>query len=167
MNSLIRIFFVFILFLGLTLPNAAAQDGDAKTKADRYFKAGQYARALPLFEKQLSEKENLGTRTKLAFCYKMMNRMDKAREIYAQLTAESRARPETFLYYGEALMNEGLYEEAKIWLNKYLSIKADDEKAATLLVACDYVKTIRPLFPNLVVKPFSGNTNADEMAGIL
>jgi Domain of unknown function (DUF4932)/WD40-like Beta Propeller Repeat len=167
-NTILRLLFVFIFSIGLTVPTIVAQESsDAKTKADRYFKAGQYARALPLFEKQLLIKENIVTRTKLAFCYKMMNRMDKARELYAQLTSEERARPETFLYYGEALMNEGLYEDAKIWLRKYLAIKADDEKAASLLVACDYVKTIRPLFPNLVVKPFSGNTNADEMAGVM
>lgn len=131
-------------------------------KANDFYKHNQYKDAIDLYEQVLEEKFNLSLSTKLAYCYRMTNQMDKAEEWYAKVTEEEKAKPITQFYYAESLMSNGKYDEAKGWFLRYLDDEPDDENARRMAFACEKVKTLEPYFKNVEIKSFEHNSEADE-----
>ncbi|MFT5765239.1 MAG: tetratricopeptide (TPR) repeat protein, partial [Saprospiraceae bacterium] len=84
-------------------------------KANTYYKNNQYKDAIELYEQALKEDDNLGSSTKLAYCYRMTNQMVKAEEWYTKVVAREKAKSITYLYYAESLMSNGKYDLAKNW----------------------------------------------------
>ena len=99
-------------------------------KANELFKLEQYTPAAVHYKeaiKELEAKEKstrslLNLRTKLAFCYRVNNRMEEAETVYAKVVAEDRAKAKTYFFYGETLMANGKYEEAKKWFSEYKKV---------------------------------------------
>lgn len=146
------------LFLQISLfgQNKALQ------KANDLYKASHFSEAAELYEVALQKKDNLSTKTKLANCYRMNNRLDKAEELYAKIVLEDKAKSETYFYYGEVLMGNEKYDEAKEWFLKYDRLEPDDERGKLMAAACDQVRTIKPFFPYLRVTEFAYNSDADD-----
>jgi len=88
-------------------------------KANEYYKLNQYTDAATLYDRALDEmsakgksgRSMLNVKTKLAYCYRMNNKMDKAEALYADIVSDERAKSDTYLYYGEALMSNGKYSD--------------------------------------------------------
>lgn len=143
-------------------------------KANEYYKLNQYADAAALYERALDEMaangksghSMLSVKTKLAWCYRMNNKMDRAEALYASIVSDDRANAGTYLYYGEALMSNGKYEEAKKWFLAYQKLKPEDGKGALMAEACDKVPFIQPYFERLDVREFPRNSDADDNAPI-
>ncbi len=135
-------------------------------KADAWYQAQQYAEAARLYEQYLAENESLAVRTRLATCYRMTNRYDRAAQLYEQIVQHARARPLSYLHYAETLMYQARYDEARIWAQRFLQHRPEDERARLLLQACDAVAHIQPLFPHMQVRPFAWNTPADELSPV-
>ena len=131
-------------------------------KANALFKNGEYGNAIPLYEEILEKRQGVATQSKLAYCYRMNNRLEEAEKLYAKVVTHKRARTETFLYYGEALMSNEKYDEAKVWFQKYAEAEPDDPKGAAMVLACDQVPSIQPYFANVQINPFLQNTEADD-----
>ncbi|MEZ5056496.1 MAG: OmpA family protein [Saprospiraceae bacterium] len=138
--------------------------GQKKTlkKANELFKNGAYAEALPLYQEVLEEEDSRLAKTKLAYCFKMNNRLDEAEALYATLVEDKHSPDITLFYYGEALMSNEKYDEAKLWFEKYLAVAPDSENAPLLIKACEEVKTIKPYFNNIRIFEFTQNTTADD-----
>ena len=135
---------IILCVLGLMLmsSNLLAQDKELK-KADNLYRNYQYNAAIPYYEKYLQledRKRVLSVKTKLAYCYRMANKSEKAEKLYSQIVENPKARPLVAFYYGEMLMANGKYDDAKIYFKKYLEYKPEDEKCLSLLSACDKVK---------------------------
>jgi outer membrane protein OmpA-like peptidoglycan-associated protein/tetratricopeptide (TPR) repeat protein len=143
-------------------------------KANEYYKLNQYTDAAALYDRALDEmaakgrsgRSMLSVKTKLAWCYRMNNKMDRAETLYADIVSDGRARADTYLYYGEALMSNGKYEEAKKWFLAYQKLKPEDGKGALMAEACDKVPFIQPYFERLDVREFAHNSGADDNAPI-
>jgi outer membrane protein OmpA-like peptidoglycan-associated protein/tetratricopeptide (TPR) repeat protein len=146
----------FLLQFSLFGQNKALQ------KANELYKASHFAEAAELYEVALQSKDNLSTKTKLANCYRMNNRLDKAEELYAKIVVEDKAKSDTYFYYGEVLMGNEKYDEAKEWFLKFATLEPDDERGKLMATACDKVKTIKPFFPYLRVTEFDFNSDADD-----
>lgn len=131
-------------------------------KANSLYKASHFAEAAELYEAVLKEKTNLSTKTKLANCYRMNNRLAKAEKLYAEIVVEDKARADTYFYYGEVLMGNEKYDEAKEWFLKYHKIEPEEERGLLMANACDKVRTIKPFFPYLRVTEFNQNSDADD-----
>jgi outer membrane protein OmpA-like peptidoglycan-associated protein len=131
-------------------------------KADKFYKLNDYSQAISLYEEGLQEEESLSAKTKLAYCYKMTNRLSSAEQLYSEIVNEERARPITKYYYGETLMSNGKYAEAKSWFLKYAEQNPNDERAIEMARACDKVGVIRPVFENIEVNSFSQNSRSDD-----
>jgi len=131
-------------------------------KANDLYKARHFAEAAELYEVVLQEKTNLSTKTKLANCYRMNNRLAEAEKLYAEIVLEDKARADTYFYYGEVLMGNEKYDEAKNWFLKYHKIEPEEERGLLMANACDKVKTIKPFFPYLRVTEFNQNSDADD-----
>ncbi|MBL7815126.1 MAG: PD40 domain-containing protein [Saprospiraceae bacterium] len=142
--------------------------GQSPDKANELFKNGAYAEAIPAYEAFLSKKpNNNAAKTKLANCYRILSRPEKAAPLLKEIVEDDNARPDDFLHYGESLMMLGQYEEAKFYFKKYNKLQPDSEKGKLLLDNIDKIKTVRPLFHNLAVFAFSQNSDGDDNAPIV
>ena len=141
--------------------NALGQS-KALQKANDLYQANHYAEAAELYEIALQEKTNLSVKSKLANCYRMNNRLEEAEKLYAEIVVDEKAKSDTYFYYGEVLMGNEKYDEAKEWFAKFDSIEPDDERGKLMMDICERVKTIKPFFPYLRVDEFSQNSDADD-----
>jgi outer membrane protein OmpA-like peptidoglycan-associated protein/tetratricopeptide (TPR) repeat protein len=158
---------ILFTFCCLLLQTFAFSQSKTLVKADKLYKAKSYTEAAKLYEIALEEKASLSVKTKLANCYRVNNRMETAEKLYAEITAEEKAKAKTYLYYGEALMSNGKYDAAKKWLAKYQEEKPEDEQAQLMIEACDYVKNIQPYFPYIETTEFAHNSDADDSTPVL
>jgi outer membrane protein OmpA-like peptidoglycan-associated protein/tetratricopeptide (TPR) repeat protein len=138
-------------------------------KADAYYKSMKYHKAIPLYWEAIEEKEkhNLALRMKLAYSYRMLNQMDMAERLYAEIVADDKAKAITYYYYGEALMGNGKYDEAREWFLKYDAYNPKDTRAITMAGACERAKTIPPVFPDLSLSRLPFNSDGDDYAPML
>lgn len=160
-------------FALLLLPTLLFSQEKIVDKANTAYKYKQYAQAAKLYEMVIADKKEnsnktglLTLKTKLAYCYRMNNKMDKAETIYAEVVKNERAKNDTYLYYGEALMSNGKYEEAKKWFLDYQKLNPEDGQGALLADNCDKVQLIEPYFPNAVITTFEHNSDADDNAPV-
>lgn len=165
---------VLSIFL-VAFPLFVFSQNKAAEKANELFKLEQYTPAATYYEEAIKELEKKGRstrsllnlRTKLAFCYRVNNRMEKAEATYAEVVKEDRAKSQTYFYFGETLMANGKYEEAKKWFSEYQKLEPEDEKAALMIKACDEVQFIEPYFEYIEVDSFEHNSTADDNAAVI
>ncbi len=137
-------------------------------RANSFYKAGAYSKAIPLFESILKENEsNQSIKVKLANCYRIINKWDKAEPLLANIVQSERAKPIDWYNYAEALLCNGKYDDAKLWVGKCLAEDPNDEKAKLLFATCDKVRDIEPVYQFVAVKPFEFNSAVDEGAPVL
>ncbi len=135
----------------------------AQIKADSYFRSGQYNAAAKLYEKQLQKNNNSHVKTRLAFCYRMCNQLEKTYELYTELVSREQVKPEIFYYFAESLTQREQYDSAALMYRRYLQVEPKDLlNAQTALRNLDAIKLIRPYFPDVVVVPFARNSEQDD-----
>ncbi|HFA48200.1 MAG TPA: hypothetical protein ENJ95_04190 [Bacteroidetes bacterium] len=147
----------------------------AVEKANLAYKYKQFAQAAGHYEQAIAElemsgktsKATLNLKTKLAYCYRMNNKLDKAEALYAEIVQDEKAKSKTYLYYGETLMSNGKYDEAKKWFLDYQILEPTDKRAALLAENCDKVKLIEPYFPYVDIHEFAHNSDADDNAPVI
>ena len=135
-------------------------------KANKRYQIKKYAEAIPLYEAGLEKNPNLSAKVRLAYCYRVNNNIEKAVNLYDEIVLHKRAKPITWYYYGEALMSQGKYTEAKVWLKKYTDKKPGDPKGWTLIESIDNVQTIEPYYNVSNVEPFAHNSESDDSAPV-
>ncbi len=158
----------FFTLLLVVIASASFAQSKSLSKANKFYKNKEYAAAIPLYEKSLEEKVSTATQTKLAFCYKSVNQIDKAEKLYSDIVYADKPRAITFFYYGESLMRNGKYAAAKFWFEEYLKKKPGDPNSLRMIESCDKVNLIKPYFGNYVdVLPFSKNSESDDNAPVM
>ncbi|MFK7772914.1 MAG: OmpA family protein [Saprospiraceae bacterium] len=162
MNWLKVIFFLQILLFSSQL---VAQNKQLD-KANKRYQIKKYAEAIPLYEEGLEKNPSLSAKVRLAYCYRVNNNIEQAVNLYTEIVQHKRAKPITWYYYGETLMSQGKYEEAKVWLTKYTEKKPGDQKGWTLIESIDKVQTIEPYYIVKNIEPFAHNTEADDSAPV-
>ena len=106
-------FSLFCLFF------ASLLRGQNVDRANELFNYCAYAEAIPIYEAFLAKKPaNNSAKTKLASCYRILSRPDKAAPLLKDIVENDNAKANDFLHYGEALMMLGRYEEAKSFFQK-------------------------------------------------
>jgi outer membrane protein OmpA-like peptidoglycan-associated protein len=135
-------------------------------KANKRYKIKKYAEAIPLYEQGLEKKSNLSAKVKLAYCYRINNNIEKAANLYNEIVQHKRAKPITWYSYGEALMSQGKYDEATVWLKKYTTKKPSDPKGWTLIESIEKVQTIEPYYSVSNIEPFAHNSESDDSAPV-
>jgi outer membrane protein OmpA-like peptidoglycan-associated protein/tetratricopeptide (TPR) repeat protein len=163
--------FTFTLLLICLTFTSFGQKSLDKTvdKADAYYKSMKYHKAIPLYWEAIEEKEKhtLALTTKLAYCYRMLNQMDMAETLYAEIVADDKAKAITYYYYGEALMGNGKYDEAKEWFLKYDAYNPKDTRAITMAAACEKAKKIPLVFPDINLSRLPFNSDGDDYAPMI
>lgn len=142
--------------------------GQNLDRANELFKNGGYAEAIPIYEAFLAKKpNNNAAKTKLANCYRILSRPEKAAPLLADIVEDDNARPDDFLHYGETLMMLGQYDEAKFYFKKYNKLQPENERGKLLLDNVDKVKKLKPIYKDVEVYPFSQNSDGDDNAPIM
>lgn len=131
---------LYIPLLLVTLLLTGCVNGLYKKGVKNYNKTS-YTKAINYFERYLARKNNNDAVIKLADSYRLTNDLTSAERWYAKAVELPESHPINMFYYAKVLMSFGKYEEAKIWLNKYLAKVPDDFVAEMLLASCFSVNT--------------------------
>lgn len=135
-------------------------------RADFFYNRKEYGSASVIYEKLLTPRNAAVVKSKLANCYRILNRMQQAEPLYAEVTDLDNPNAADYLRYGEVLMSLSKYEQAKIWLKKSLLAFPDNPLTKNLLTNCDKIKTIPPYFRVDKLTPFSKNETCDDNAAV-
>ncbi len=155
---------ITLSFLLITLSTVAFAQSKAATKATKLYKEQQFAEAIPFFEEAVVESPNYTLKSRLAYCYKVTNKLEKAENAYSVLVYDDKVKPISFRHYAETLMGSGKYAAAKFWLDEYIKEKPDDKQAKVLLQSCELVYTIKPYFEDIELNSFEFNSDFDDNA---
>jgi outer membrane protein OmpA-like peptidoglycan-associated protein/tetratricopeptide (TPR) repeat protein len=160
MNQRKAFLYILLVFSSLSLKAQSLK------KAEELYRSGYWATAIPAFEEALKKKDNVHGRSKLADCYRRLNKAEKAANLYRILTTGENVDMTDILRYGEVLMMQANYDSAKSYFQRYVELNPDDERGHNFLKSCEKVKDIKPMLLDVEVTPFSHNTDADENAPV-
>ncbi len=82
-------------------------------KANKYYDKFDYKYALELYEKAMLKKPSLNVAQKLANCYRFINDTKGAERAYAKVFTYKDFDPINYVYYADALKQNGKFEAAK------------------------------------------------------
>jgi len=146
----------------MSMLQAQAQGG--LEKANALFDKLSYSQAVNSYL-PLAKSGNAEAIVKLANCYRLINDNKNAEEWFREAVKQSGADPINKLYYGQSLMNNEQYQEAKYWLQEFLYSNGADRRAKNLLDACNNIRNFQQNNASYEVYqlPFPVNTSSSEM----
>ncbi len=116
----------------------AQQDQKGITSAaNEAFIRYEYANAAKLYEKLVERNnKNLFAVSRLAYCFKEMNRYDEAEKYYQMAISLPGVGNADWLYYGDILKSNGKYVAAKEIYNEYKQ-RSDSVNVKNRMIGCD------------------------------
>ncbi|NNC85700.1 MAG: OmpA family protein [Bacteroidia bacterium] len=105
--------------------------------------------------------------SRLADCYRLTNQSEEAELWYAKVVKLPDAKPINRLYYGQALMRNGKYEQAQTWLDTYSASQAQDERGGIFV---ESIKNLDNFFANkdsYTIKNLEINSKEDDFSPTL
>jgi outer membrane protein OmpA-like peptidoglycan-associated protein len=128
---------ILLLLMLLPLLPAMAQKGLIR-KGDEYFKLMAYPSAIPYYTKALKKDSTLQEAVyKLADCYRLTNNRQMAEQWYAKAVKMPSVLPIYKFYYGQALMNNGKYAQARKWMTDFVLDSKEDGRGQYFVRAID------------------------------
>jgi len=108
----------------------------AQKQMDKY----NYAKAIVILKKAVdNEKTHDAALPMLADCYRLQRDILNAKSTYSAVVKLQEAKPESFLYYAQALQSTGDYEKAREMFLKYAEMNPTDLKARIYAANCDSI----------------------------
>jgi outer membrane protein OmpA-like peptidoglycan-associated protein len=129
---------------------------------DTYYEQHLFDKAIPYYQQVISKKYSDDLLIKLAECYRNVKNYQQTEVLYGKITA-LRPDPDYQYFYAEALMQNGKYNEAKKWFQRYLITNRSDVKALNLLASCDSIEELfkdSTLF-NIKLLPFNKSNESN------
>jgi tetratricopeptide (TPR) repeat protein len=105
-------------------------------KGNELYKEAKYSKALPVYL-ELDELGSTAAPAKIGDCYREMNDLANAEKYYARAVEQKNVHHRYFLYYGQALMSNAKYEEAKEWFLKCKAADPNNASVDALITACE------------------------------
>ncbi|MDP3461615.1 MAG: OmpA family protein [Bacteroidales bacterium] len=110
-------------------------------KADKLFDRWEYYHASKLYEKEAERNPSADIYFKLGECYRKMNLYKEQLAAYDKVNAAGTySKPEFYLNYGQALKNNGKYDQAKVAFNKYHELMPSDPRGKFYSASIDIVR---------------------------
>ncbi len=130
---------IFSLFF-CTAFIAFSQNGAIK-KANKFYSVQSYAEAIPFYEKAYKkDSSNKLILSNLGDCYRLTNNAKGQLLCYGGLVKNGKAEPIHKLYYGQALMETGLKDQAKVYFDEFTTDSRGKELASSLDKQKQYAK---------------------------
>ena len=119
-----RAILLTLLLIGLTGPLLAQRNADPYVReADRYYAQMAYARAAELYRTAAElGAVNEHVTKRLAICSTRLGDMAEAERWYAVVVKFLNREPIDLYHYAEALKANARYEEAELWMDRYLAL---------------------------------------------
>lgn len=135
---------------------------------DLYFKQMAYPKAITCYEKALHKDSTLQDATfRLADCYRLTNNREKAEYWYGRAVQMSTVTPLYKFYYGQSLMNNGKYAQAKKWMEDFVIDNKTDGRGQSFIRAIDAYENFFVDSSNYVLTKLDINSqNADFGAAL-
>jgi len=137
-----------------------------KSKADKLYEKGHYAKAIPLYTKaaKKSGQEKKDALVKLGDCYRILNEFKKSEDSYKKaLSLKGNVSPDVYYNYGYVLKTNNNYNEALNQFYAYLEEKPNDSKAKNALRSCQQIKYWQTKAIEYEIKNVEGvNTSRSE-----
>jgi outer membrane protein OmpA-like peptidoglycan-associated protein len=131
-----RIPFLIVIFLTL----ASCVTVKLRT-ADTYYEQNLFDKAIPYYQEVINKKFTVDILIRLADCYRNTKNYQQSEQLYSKIVTYNRDAIYQF-YYAEALVQNGKYNEARKWIEKYLLSNRSDSKALNLLASCDSIEML-------------------------
>ena len=150
------------VFFSMLFHFAFSQKAQLKEINDLYDHL-EYNTAITKYEELLKKHpEVTEAKIKLADCYRLTGRSEKAEFWYYQVVKSPEVKPIHKFYYGQALMNNGKYNLAQSWIREYHQSNPTDKRAELALKSIEnlpvYFKDTASYF---VYKLLINSANAD------
>jgi len=128
-----------ICFWVLCMVMVACSPTRTANKGHKAFENLAYSKAIEKYQKAIEKGagDDL-VRKRLGDSYRLTNEMAMAEKIYSQVVKKDH-EPEYQLYYGQALMAMGKYDEALVHLNNFKDLRPDDDRADNLASSCERI----------------------------
>jgi len=136
-----RIFY-FVAFIISNLPIAGYAQKELEEANSLYEKLA-FSDAIPKYKEVLNTFPSLlVAKTKLADCYRLTGNYVEAEKWYAMVANQSRSTDLDRFHYGQMLMNNGKYDEAKKWLLISQNERPSDERASNYIKSIDEIERL-------------------------
>lgn len=137
-------------------------------KGDFHFKAMAYPKAITFYLKAVKKDSTFQDAVfKLADCYRLTNNRAKAEEWYAKVVKMPAVLPIQKFYYGQALMNNGKFAQAKKWMTDFVIDNNADGRGQAFIKAIDTYQNFFIDSSNYAITKLDINTsNADFGAAL-
>jgi peptidoglycan-associated lipoprotein len=124
-----------LLFLLLPFSLAAKTDKDLM-KANYLYAHAAFHEAIPFYEKVADKMNDAPTYAQLGDCYRLTGDLQGAASAYGRATKIGGCKDEVYLHYGQTLMTQGRYEEARTQFEQYQKNNSNERRIANLIAAC-------------------------------
>jgi len=137
----------------------------AQKQMDKYNYSGAIVTLKKAVEK---EKTHDAALPMLADCYRLQRDLSNAQSTYAEVVKLPGTKPESFLYYAQALMSTGNYANAREMFLKYAGMNPADPKARWYAANCDSILgPWKAIIPDYEVKLANSiNTNQSDFGPV-
>ncbi len=159
--------YILLFFLLIGVLPSHAQKSQTR-KGDFHFKAMAYPKAIPFYLKAVKKDSTYQEAVfKLADCYRLTNNRAKAEEWYAKAVKMPAVLPIQKFYYGQALMNNGKFAQAKKWMTDFVIDNTADGRGQAFIKAIDTYQNFFIDSSNYAITKLDINTsNADFGAAL-
>ena len=151
---------IYILLIVGILMSSISLNAQVLKKADKYFESFYYPEAIELYEilwQRDSLNESLAKQ--LADSYRLINNTEQSEQWYARVVTIPSAEKKDLLFYAKALQSNKKYDDAQIWMNKYLEI---DSKARQKRIDPIYISNLMKDSIRYKIQAVKANSEASD-----
>ena len=151
----------------LLLPTLLFAQSPKVQKADEQYATLAFAKAIDLYQAVLKkEEDNAHAAIRLADCYRMVNDFENAERWYRKVVTYKESQPVHLLYFGEALMQNEKYDEARTQFERYTDLRPDDSRGWNGIVACNSIAQFRATKDDYQIQNLPINTSLADFGPV-
>lgn len=159
--------FVLLFFIAALMAGTVQAQGGKLNRANKLYDKMAYAVAIPVYEKLVKkDPNNVEAREKLGDCYRIAGQPDKAAEQYKAAIDLGGTKAITKFHYGQVLMSQGKYDEAKKAFEDYERTGENAALARRCVGACEEAKEMRLDSAQYRLAQTNINTKASDFAAV-
>lgn len=153
--------------LSILLPVSSIAQSNLVRRADTYYENMSYSKASDIYE-SLHHKypQNGKYIQRLAYCYNKMLNYKKAVLYFSYLVQLNEKQVIDYYTYSQLLRIDGNFDEAKIWLEKYIHLSPGDERALTQFNELTELINLKNEFKKIEIKEVAGNSSYIDMCPV-
>lgn len=161
--KLSKLYTLAVITLSLIIGGCASSYYNAGV---RFYNALAYDKAVDKFNKALAKKDIPDAKRKLAESYRKLKNAEQTEKWYKVVADMPEGKPLDRLYAAQAMMSNGNYSDAKVYLKQYLDQVPSDQVAQKLFASCDSVAKWKKDSARYIIETPNLNGSASNMSPV-